>query len=116
MNILRHRQNGRPVVLLEIAVDSQILFQPLVCPFRLSIRLGVIGRRNVLLDVQQMAEFLGKMRGKSGVSIGNDLLRDPEVWEDVFCKDRSNPSSPYGLIAWEEQCGFADIVIGDREY
>jgi hypothetical protein len=76
----------------------------------------VISCRNVLLDVQQAAEFFGEMRGKPSVSIGNDPRRDPEMGEDVFGKDGSNPNSPYGLIAWEEQCGFTDVVISNCEY
>ena len=40
-----------PVVLLVVAVDSQILLQGLVCPLYLYVGLGVVCRRAIPLDV-----------------------------------------------------------------
>ena len=58
---LSHGQEHGPVVLLEIAVDSEVLLQPLVGAFRLSIRLRVICGADVLCDIQLFAEFGGKV-------------------------------------------------------
>ena len=52
MYILGYRQQVSPIVLLEVAVDSQILFKPLIDALQLLISLGVIGGANVLYDFQ----------------------------------------------------------------
>ena len=54
---LSHGQECGPIVLLEIAVDSEVLLQPLIGAFRLSVRLGVIRGADILCDVQLFAEF-----------------------------------------------------------
>ena len=58
---LSHRQERGPVVLLKIAVDSEVLLQPLVGTLRLSICLGVIRGANVLCDIQLCAKFCGEV-------------------------------------------------------
>ena len=58
---LSHRQEQGPVVLLKIAVDSEVLFQPLVGTLQLSICLGVIHGADVLCDVQLCAKFCGEV-------------------------------------------------------
>ena len=58
---LSHRQECRPIVLLEIAVYPEVLLQPLVGTLQLSVRLGVIRGADILRDVQLFAEFGGKV-------------------------------------------------------
>ena len=58
---LGHRQERSPVVLLEVAVDPKVLFQPLVGTLRLSVRLGVIRGADILRNVQLFAEFSGEV-------------------------------------------------------
>ena len=58
---LGHRQECGPIVLLEIAVNLEVLLQPLVGTLQLSVHLGVIRGANVLRDVQLFAEFGGKV-------------------------------------------------------
>ena len=58
---LSHGQERGPVVLLKIAVDSEVLLQPLVGAFQLSVCLGVICSADVLCDVQVCAEFCGEV-------------------------------------------------------
>jgi hypothetical protein len=58
---LSHGQERGPVVLLEIAVDSEVLLQPLVGTFQLSVHLRVIRGADILRDVQLFAEFGGKI-------------------------------------------------------
>ena len=69
MNILGHWQQVGPVILLEIAIDTQVLFQPLICPFRLTVCLRMIRHADVLVDVQYSTELLCEFWGESGVSV-----------------------------------------------
>ena len=49
---------GKPSVPSGLAVvdeDAEILFEPLICPFRLAISLGVIGSAYVLRDIEDTA-------------------------------------------------------------
>ena len=59
----------KPVVLLIVAKGSQILFEDLVDTFRLSVRLGVKGRRLVTLNVADVVERGCKARRKLGSPI-----------------------------------------------
>ena len=53
-----------PVVLLVIAVDSEILFQSLVSAFGLSIALRVVTRGEVQFHVQDFSEEMEKGQDK----------------------------------------------------
>ena len=58
-----------PVILLMVNPEPEILFDPLVRSFRLSIGPWVVGSGDVLRDPQESAEFLHEFRCESGVSI-----------------------------------------------
>jgi hypothetical protein len=58
---LGHRQEHGPVILLEIAIDSEVLLQPLVGTLRLSVCLGMIRGADILRDIQLLAEFGGEV-------------------------------------------------------
>ena len=50
------RKKVRPIVLLIVAIDSEVLFQSLVHAFGLSVTLGVISRGEVELHVKSRAQ------------------------------------------------------------
>ena len=100
---LGHRQERGPVVLLEIAVDLEVLLQPLVGTLRLSVRLGVICGADVLCDVQLFAEFGGEVGRKVCILIRDDSIGYSEVWEDMLRIEGCHALASNGLFAWEEQ-------------
>ena len=100
---------------MEIAVDSEVLLQPLVGTLRLSICLEVIRSADVLCDVQLFAEFYGEVQCKTCISIGDDSIGYSEVWEDVLHIEGRNTLASNGLSAWEEQRCLGTIVIRDGE-
>ena len=65
-------QTGRPVVLLEITVATQVMLQSLILSLRLSVCLRVKGCRKTPLDSQLPAEFRPERARKTGIAIRND--------------------------------------------
>jgi hypothetical protein len=59
--------------LVEIAENSQILFEFLVYLFGLSIGLGVICSGGIHNDVMSGVEFLHEVQGKVQATVANDL-------------------------------------------
>ena len=65
-----------PIVLLRATEDSQVLFKCLVGSFACSIRLGVVGCTNVLLNVQEAAEIGCEFRSEADISVRYDFARN----------------------------------------
>ena len=63
-----------PCRLTMVDEDAEVLFKPLICSFRLAVGLWVIGGADVLLDIKNMAQFLGEMGGEVGVAVSNNLM------------------------------------------
>ena len=89
--------------MLEVAVNPEVLFKPLVGAFQLPICLWVICSANVLCDVQLFAQFYCKVQCEVCIIIGDDLGGNPKVWKDMLCIECCNPLTGDGLVAWEKQ-------------
>ena len=68
-----------PVILLIVAIDPQILFQRLIYPFCLPIRLGVVRCGPVALDIEPFEQMSGEVRDKLGAPIRDGV--DGEAME-----------------------------------
>ncbi len=96
MSEFRYWQVCRPVRLLVICPEPEILLEPLVCPFGLTIHSWVIGCGDVLGNAQASAEFLCKLGCEACIPVAYDLQRESETFEYVveietsyaFCRDR----------------------------
>jgi hypothetical protein len=66
---LRKGEPFVPVVLLCSAEDLEVLFERLICSFACSIRLRVIRRTDILMDVEKSAEFGGEFGRKADISV-----------------------------------------------
>ena len=75
-----------PIVLLIIAKYSQVLFQSLVCSFRLTITFGMISRSEVELHVECFSKRSEKSRKEFGASVGGYMFRDSVFREHVSYK------------------------------
>ena len=69
-------QEPHPIILPLIGEKTEILFQFLVDPFRLSISLRVVGCGGCQINSKKPVEFLGEFRYKLGTSIRDDFLRE----------------------------------------
>jgi len=66
-----------PIVMLIIAVDPQVLFQRLVRPLRLTVRLWVIYRRSIPLDVAEIEVSPGEAGNELLSAIRDNVQRKP---------------------------------------
>jgi len=91
------------------------LLQPLVGPLGLPISLGMEGRADVLIDVQESAHFPGELGYKSRISVGYDTAGYPHNWEQLFGIQGCNPFRPNRFVTGQEECHFGYVVISDGE-
>jgi len=69
-------QQPHPIILSLVGEESEILFQFLVDPFRLSVPLRVVCRGGCQLNSEQPVEFPGEFCYKLGTSIRDDFPRE----------------------------------------
>ncbi len=106
MRVLGEREPFGPVGLHSVPKYSEVLFQPLVGSFGLSVRLRVVGGADVLFDVQVFAQFPHCGSRKSGVLVRDDLLWEAIVGEDVFAVEFSDSYGVNRFFAWDEYGSF----------
>src|SRR6266571_8428593 len=70
---LCERQELRPIVLLVIAVNLQVLFQHLVHSLCLSVALGMITRGEMETDIKGLTKGTEERGDKLGSPIGSDM-------------------------------------------
>jgi len=79
----RQREEFRPIVLLVIAIDSNVLFQGLIRSFSLSISFGVITGGEMELHIQSCSERPEEVGYKLGASVRSNVRRDTMFREYV---------------------------------
>ena len=104
-----------PVILLSATEDSQILLKGLIGSFTGSIRLRVICRTDVLMDVQKTAKICGKFRCETDVAVRYDFAGDAVVRGHVGGIERGHPFRVYGLVTWEKYGRFGAVCVRDCE-
>ncbi len=96
-----------PVVLLIRTIDADILFQGLVCTFRLSVGLRMVSRSEVEFHVKSFSKSARELGDKLGATVRGDVVRYTMLGENmnddnwgkffringVVCKDKD------GLLA-----------------
>ena len=102
-----------PVVLLVVNKESKVGLDPLVVLFRLSICSGVVGGRDVLCNPQYATHFPCEFGCESGVSVADNLVREPKAFEYVSDKESCHFFQRNSLVAGNKQCCFSTIVVGD---
>ena len=73
---LGNREPTGPVILLEITVNAEVLFQGLVYSFCLSICLGMIAGSEVQVDSKECAKRTEKVGDKLGTSVRGDMRQN----------------------------------------
>ena len=76
---LGNREPTGPVVLLEITVDAEVLFQGLVYTFGLTVCLWMITGGEVQADPEKCAKRTEKVGDELGTSVRGDMC-----WDSVF--------------------------------
>ena len=80
---LRQREEFGPVVLLIIAIDSNVLFQGLICLLGLSVSFGVITGGEMELHIQSCSERSEEVGYKLGASVGSNVRRNTMFRENM---------------------------------
>src|SRR6266481_2420353 len=93
---------ARPVILLVVAVDMEVLFQSLVSVLGLSITFQVISRGEVQLHVQGGAKGLEEMGHKFQPVVGSDMRRDTVLGENVEDEKLREVTGGNGVVCWDE--------------
>ena len=75
----------------------------------------MIGRADVLFDVQLVAELPEELGGEACVTIGDNLLGDPSIREGVISEQPRDFLTPHVFSARDQDNGLGAIMIGDGE-
>ena len=73
---LSNREPMGPVVLLEITVNVEVLFQGLVYLFCLTVCLGMVAGSEVQADSEECAKRMEKVGDELGTSVRGDMRRN----------------------------------------
>ena len=73
---LGNREPAGPVVLLEITVNAEVLFQGLVYSFCLTVCLGMVAGSEVQVDSEECAKRMEKVGDELGTSVRADMHQD----------------------------------------
>ena len=76
-------EQAKPIVLLVIAVDLDVLFQSLISSFGLSVTIRMITGGEVKLHVESETERLEEVRIEFGTSVGSNVAWDTMLQKDV---------------------------------
>ena len=76
----------RPIVLLVVAIDLEVLFQSLLSLFSLSITFRIISGSGVKLHVQCISEGLEEVRYEFHTAIRSDVTGDTMLGENMETK------------------------------
>ena len=80
---LRERQEFGPVVLLIVAVNSEVLLESLVSTFRLSVGFWVVSGGEVQVHAESLAQSAEESRDELQATIGGDMRRSSMLGEDM---------------------------------
>src|SRR6266436_1608235 len=114
MRVLGEGEPLGPVGLCSVSEYPEVLFQPLVGSFGLSVHLGVIGGTDVLFNVQVSAEFPHGGGRESGVSVGDDFPGEAVMGKHVFAIEFGDSYGVDRFFAWDEYGSFRTVVVSYR--
>jgi len=80
------REEFRPIVLLIVAIDLNVLFQGLICSFSLSVGFGVITRGEMELHIQSYSKRLEEVGYKLGALVGSNVRPNTMFKEYMYNK------------------------------
>lgn len=105
----------RPVGLLVIAVDPNVLFQGLVDALDLPVSLGVVSRGKVHLDVKQVTQRAEEVRGELGASVRRNVTRGAVFGEDMDEEKASELFGSNGVDGREKDGLFGEAVDDNQD-
>ena len=115
MHILRKWEPAMPSGLTVVDENAEILFEPLICAFRLAVSLGVVSGAYVLFDIKDAAKFLREVGGEAGISVRNNLSGSAVVWEDMLDVKVGNSGGGGCFVAGNENSCFGAVVVHNSE-
>src|SRR6266481_8485846 len=95
-------EEARPVVLLVVAVDMEVLFQSLVSVLGLSVTFWVVSRGEVQLHVQGGAMGPEEMGHEFQPTVGSDVRRDTMLGENVEDEKLHEVTGGNGVVCWDK--------------
>src|SRR6266481_1069354 len=99
---LSEGEEARPVILLVVAVDMEVLFQSLISVLSLSVTFRVVSRGEVQLHVQGSAMGLEELGHEFRPTVGSDVRRDTMLGENVEDEKLREVTGGNGVVCWDE--------------
>jgi len=94
-------------------VDLQVLLQDLIQALHLTICLGVVSGREILLDMEKMAERGPEVRHKGLAAIGDNIRRCTMLGENMVQIQLSEVFQDIGGSSGDEQSHLGEVADDD---
>ena len=99
-----------PVVLLIVAIDSEVLFQCLIGPFGLAVAFGVVTRGKVEFHIKSGAKGAEEVGDEFRTTIRSDVFRDAVFGEYMDDEQAGEFSGGDGVVCGDEYGLFSEAV------
>ena len=106
MYILSEWEPLVPGGLAVVDEDVEVLFKPLICAFGLAVSLGVVGGADILLDIEDAAEFFWEVGCEAGVLVGDNPAGSAVVRKNMLDIKFGNGEGGGRLVAGNENSSF----------
>src|SRR5882724_7473051 len=107
------REVGSPIVLSDRGVSAEILFEFLINPLCLTIRLRVISRGEGLIYIQKGTKVTSECGGELGTVIRYEFTGKTETFPDVITIEGSCAVSRDGGVTGSKDGSFGNIMINE---
>ena len=105
-----------PVILSLVHEEAEELFELLVDPFGLAVRLWVVCSGRCELNTEEAVEFAGEICDELRASIGQDRARGPVVLPDLAEVEASRSLGGNGGVRGDEVCTLPDAVYDVHDH
>src|SRR5882724_10434231 len=107
------REVGSPIVLSDRGVSAEILFEFLINPLCLTIRLRMISRGEGLIYIQKGTKVMSECGGELGTAIRYEFTGKTEAFPDVITIEGSCAVSRDGGVTGSKDGSFGKIMINE---
>jgi hypothetical protein len=112
---LSQGQKVGPIVLLVVAIRTEVLLQGLVHTFCLSIAFRMVSGGEMETDVQSLAKGAEEVGHEFGSAVGSDVGRNAVLREDVEKEQLHQSGGIYGVMRGDEYALFRQAVHDDKD-
>jgi len=107
------REMRSPVILSDRGVGAEILFEFLINPFRLAIRLRVVSHGEGLINIQKGTKVMSEGSGELGTMIRDEFTGKTEAFPYMVTIESCHAVCCNSRVTRSKDSGFGNIMINE---